>query len=161
MQHPVFAHPKMLGRCYDNVYHQGHFILDLPAQGKNLTEAQTMKVYDQEYEEVIAQIKNSLDLSAQSKVYPIVPMSLLNPEIILPPKVFLERRCLLDVKPGRVPQPRDYTFDGAQGLVDISWEQQVLTIQPDDIDRNPLYNQYPYQEADDYDNDKEEMEVDE
>ena len=25
-QSPTFAHPRLLGRCYDNVYHQGRFI---------------------------------------------------------------------------------------------------------------------------------------
>ena len=33
-QNPAFAHPKLLGRCYDNVYHNGRFIGDLPARGK-------------------------------------------------------------------------------------------------------------------------------
>ena len=51
-------------------------------------------------------------------------------------------------------------FDGAQGLVDISWEQWVPLIQPDDVDKDPLYNQYPYQEVDDYDDEEEEMEMD-
>ena len=51
-------------------------------------------------------------------------------------------------------------FDGAQGLIDLSWEQWVPVIQQDDINKNPLYNQYQYQEADDYDDDEEEMEVD-
>ena len=50
-------------------------------------------------------------------------------------------------------------FDSTQGLVDISWEQRVPSIQLDDVDKDPLYNQYPYQEADDYDH-EEEMEID-
>ena len=33
-QHPTYAHPKLLGWCFDNIYHQGQFIGDLPAQGK-------------------------------------------------------------------------------------------------------------------------------
>ena len=33
-------------------------------------------------------------------------------------------------------------------------------IQPDDVDKDPLYNQYPYQEADDYEDEEEEMEID-
>ena len=160
-QHPVFADPKMLGRCYDNVYHQGRFIGDLPVRGKNPTKAQMMKVYEKEYKEVIAQIENSLDLSAQGTAYLTVLMSLLNLEIILPLKVFRERCGLPDVPPGFVPQPWDYTLDGAQGLVDISWEHWTLTIQLDDIDRDPIYSQYPYQEGDEYDNNEEEMEVDE
>ena len=90
VQHPAYSHPKMLGNCFDNVYHQGSFIGDLPAWGKNPTEAQTKRVYDQEYEEVIAWIENSLDLSLQGMAYQMIPTSLLNPEIVLPPKVFQE-----------------------------------------------------------------------
>ena len=90
----------------------------------------------------------------------MVPTSLLNLEIVLPPKVFWEQRGLPEVPLGRMPQPRYYMFDGAQGLIDLSWEQRVPVIQQDDIDKNPLYNQYPYQEADDYDDKEEGMEVD-
>ena len=114
VQHPVFTHPKMLGRCYDNVYHQGRFIGDLLAWGKNPTKVQTKTIYDQEYEEVIARIENSLDLSHQGMAYPVVPTSLLNPEIVLPPRVFREQRGLLEVPPSHKPQPRDYTLDRAQ-----------------------------------------------
>ena len=53
-QHPVYTHPKTLGWCYDNVYHQERLIGDLLARGKNPTKAQTKKIYDQEYKEVIA-----------------------------------------------------------------------------------------------------------
>ena len=158
-QHPAYGHPKMLGHCFDNVYHQGWFIGDLPAWDKNPTETQTKRVYDQEYEELIAQIKNSLDLSLQGTVYHMIPTSLLNLEIVLPPKEFRELEGLPEVPPGHIPQPRYFMFDGAQGLVDISWEQRVPLIQPDDMDKDLFYNQYLYQEADDYD-DKEEMEID-
>ena len=41
----------------------------------------------------------------------------------------------------------------------MPWEQWVPLIQPDDIDQNLLYNQYPYQEADDFDDEEEEMEI--
>ena len=34
-------------------------------------------------------------------------------------------------------------------------------MQPDDIDRDPRYSQYPYQEANEYEEDEEDMEVDE
>ena len=34
-------------------------------------------------------------------------------------------------------------------------------MQPDDIDRDPRYSQYPYQEANEYKEDEEDMEVDE
>ena len=42
----------------------------------------------------------------------------------------------------------------------MSWEQWVPPIQPDDVDKDLLYNQYPYQERDVYDDDEEDMEVD-
>ena len=40
-QNPAYAHPKLLRRCYDNVYHNGRLIGDLPARGKPPTEDQT------------------------------------------------------------------------------------------------------------------------
>ena len=65
-QNPAFAHPKLLGRCYDNVYYNGWFIGDLPARGKPPTEEQSKKVNTQEYQEVVARIENSLDLMEES-----------------------------------------------------------------------------------------------
>ena len=88
-QHPTYAHPKLLVWYYDNVYHHGHLIGDLPAKGKQPTEAQTKKIYHQEYEELITRIDISLDLSLQSKAYPMVLTSLLKPNILLPPKFSL------------------------------------------------------------------------
>ena len=52
------------------------------------------QVYDQEYEELIARVENSLDLSLQGMAYQMIPMSLLNPEVVLPPKEFREREGL-------------------------------------------------------------------
>ena len=34
-QHLTYTHPKLLGWCYDNVYHQGRLIRDLPARGNH------------------------------------------------------------------------------------------------------------------------------
>ena len=93
-QHPTYTHPKLLGRCFDNVYHQGQLIGDLPAQGKPPSKEQTQKIYNQEYEEVVAWIKNTLDLTDESPTYPLVPTSLCNPEIILHPRLFWEQRGL-------------------------------------------------------------------
>ena len=51
-------------------------------------------------------------------------------------------------------------MDGVRGLVDLDWSQQTPIFHPDDIDRDPPFNQYPYPEDDlDYD-DEEEMETD-
>ena len=92
----------------------------------------------------MAWIKNALDLSIQSMSYPTVPTSLLKLDIILPPRTYQEQLNMPDPTPGCMPPSWDYEFDGAQGLVDLSWTQRVPLIQQDDIDKNLLYNQYPY-----------------
>ena len=61
-----------------------------------------------------------------------------------------------------MPEPWEYELDGTWGLIDLLWSQRVPQIQPDDIDRDPRYSQYPYQEANEFEEDDEEdMEVDE
>ena len=59
-----------------------------------------------------------------------------------------------------MPEPQEFNLDGIWDLVDLSWNQWVPQVQPDDIDKDSRYNQYQYQEADEYEED-EEMEVDE
>ena len=159
-QNPAFAHPKLLGRCYDNVYHNGRLIGDLPARGKPLTEDQSKKIYTQEYQEVVTRIENSLDLTEESPSYSIIPTSLVNPDIELPHRLFQECRGLPEIPPGRGPEPREYKMDGTWGLVDLDWSQRTPIFHPDDIDRDPRFTQYTFQEGDDYDdNDEEDMEV--
>ena len=122
-QNPAFTDPKLLRRCYDNVYFSGRLIGDLPARGKPPTEEQSMKVYTQEYQEVVAWVENSIDLMEESPLYSIVPTSLVNPDIVLPHSLFLERRGLPEIPPGRNPEPREYEMDGAWGLIDLDWSQ--------------------------------------
>ena len=90
-QNPAYAHPKLLRCCYDNVYYNGQLIGDLLARGKPPTEEQSKKVYTQEYQEVVARIENSLDLTEESPSYSVAPTSLVNPDIVLPPNLFRER----------------------------------------------------------------------
>ena len=159
-QNLVFVHPKLLGHCYDNVYHNGRFIGDLPARGKPPTEDQSKKIYTQEYQKVVAWIENILDLMEESPLYSIIPTSLVNPDIELPHRLFQERRGLPEIPPGRNPEPREYEMDGAWGLVDLDWSQHTPIFHLDYIDRDLRFSQYPFQEGDDYeDDDKEDMEV--
>ena len=158
-QNPAYAHPKLLGRCYDNVYFSGRFIGDLPARGKPPTEEQSKKVYTQEYQEVVAWVENSIDLTEESPSYSVVPTSLVNPDIVLPHSLFRERRGLLEIPPGRNPEPREYKMDGARGLIDLDWSQRTPIFHLDDIDRDPQFTQYSFQEGDDLDDYEEEMEV--
>ena len=158
-QNPVFAHPKLLGCCYDNVYYNGWFIGDLPARGKLPTEEQSKKVYTQEYQEVVAQIENSLDLTEESPSYSVVPTFLVNLDIVLPHSLFREHRGLPEIPPGRNPEPREYEMDGAQGLIDLDWSQCTPIFHPDDIHCDPQFTQYPFKEGDNLDDDDKEMEV--
>ena len=89
-QNPAYAHPKLLGCCYDNVYYNRRLIGDLPARGKPSTKEQSKKVYTQEYQEVVARIENSLDLTEESPSYSVAPTSLVNPDIVLPHNLFRE-----------------------------------------------------------------------
>ena len=159
-QNPAYAHPKLLGHCYDNVYHNGQFIGDLPARGKLLTEEQAKKIYDQEYEEVVAWIENILDLTDESPSYSMIPTSLVNPDIVLPHRLFRECCGFLEIPPVHNSEPREYEMDGARGLVDLDWSQRTPIFQPDDVDCDPWFSEYPYQEGDNYkDDDEEDMEV--
>ena len=51
-------------------------------------------------------------------------------------------------------------MDGAQGLIDLDWSQRMPIFHPDNIDCDPRFTKYPFQEGDDLDDDdEEEMEV--
>ena len=51
-------------------------------------------------------------------------------------------------------------MDGARGLIDLDWSQCMPIFHLDDIDRDPRFTQYPFQEGDDLDDEEEEeMEV--
>ena len=101
-----------------------------------------------------------LDLTLESPSYSMVLTSLANPDIVLPHHKFWKRRGLPELPSGRGPKQREYSMDGARGLVDLDWSQQTPIFHPDDIDRDPRFNQYPYPDDDlDYDDD-EEMETD-
>ena len=160
-QNLAYAHPKLLARCFDNVYFCGRIIGDLPARGRAPhSEERTKLIYDQEYEELVHQLENMLDLTLESPSYSMVPTSLVNPDIILPHHEFRKRRGLLELPPGRGPKQREYSMDRARGLVDLDWSQRIPIFHPDDIDPDPRFNQYPYPDDGlDYDDD-EEMEMD-
>ena len=89
----------------------------------------------------------------------MVPTSLVNPDIVLPHSLFLECRGLLEIPPGRNPEPREYEMDRAGVLIDFDWSQRTPIFHLDDIDHDPRFTQYPFQEGDDFDDDDEKMEV--
>ena len=108
----------------------------------------------------MARIENILNLMEESPLYSIIPTSLVNQDIVLPHRLFQERRGLPEIPPGHNPEPRAYEMDWARGLVHLDWSQRMPIFHPDDIDHDPWFSQYPFQEGDDYeDDDKEDMEV--
>ena len=121
-------------------------------------------MYDREYEEVVARIKDSLDLDRLSNrkflvPYHPIPCSLKNPDIILHPDEFAKRQSIPPPARAWVRPGRDYNMDGIVASVDVSWTQRIPGIVEDAIDKDPHYNQYPYQEEDeDY---EEDMDVEE
>ena len=120
----------------------------------------TKLIYDQEYEELVHWLENMLDLTLESPSYSMVPTSLVNPDIVLPHHEFWKCHGLPELPPGHGPEQREYSMDGARGLVDLDWSQRTPIFHPDDINRDPRFNQYPYPDDDlDYDDD-EEMETD-
>ena len=83
-------------------------------------------MYDREYEEVVACIKDSLDLDRLSNREFSVPYhpilcSLKNLDIILHPDEFAKRQSIPPPAPGQVRPARDYNMDGIIGSVDVSW----------------------------------------
>ena len=143
-QNLAFAHPKLLGHCYDDVYYNGWFIGDLPARGKPTSEEQSKKIYTQEYQEVVTRIENLINLMEESLSYSVAPTSHVNPDIVLPHTLFREHRGLLEIPPGCNQEPREYEVDGAWGLVDLAWSQSTPIFHLDDIDRDPQFNQLPF-----------------
>ena len=109
---------------------------------------------------MVTRVENSIDLTEESPSYSVVPTCLVNPDIILPHNLFREHQGLPEIPPGRNPEPREYEMDGAQGLIDLDWSQQMPIFHLDDIDRDPRFTQYSFQEGDDLDDyNEEEMEV--
>ena len=110
---------------------------------------------------MVTRIENSLDLTEESPSYSVVLTSLVNLDIVLPHNLFQEHRGLPEIPLGQNPEPREYEIDGAQGLIDLDWSQHTPIFHLDDIDCDPWFIQYPFQEEDDLDDDdEEEMEVD-
>ena len=114
---------------------------------------------------MVGHIKDSQDLDRLSNrefLVPFcpIPCSLKNPDIILHPEEFAKRQNLPPPALGHVKSTWDYEVDGAVGTVDVSWSQRIPGIVEDTIDKDPCYNQYPYQEGDDlyY---KEDMDIEE
>ena len=107
-QNPAYAHPKLLGRCFDNVYFCGQIIGDLPARGRAPhSEERTKLIYDQEYKELVHWLENMLDLTLESPFYLMVLTSLLNPDIVLLHHEFRKHCGLLELPPGRGPEQRE------------------------------------------------------
>ena len=100
-QNFAYAHPKLLGCCFNNVYFCGRIMGDLLARGKAPhSKERTKLIYDQEYEELVHRLENILDLTLESPSSSMVPTSLVNPDIVLPHHEFWKRHGFPELPPG-------------------------------------------------------------
>ena len=67
------------------------------------------------------------------------------------PDEFATRQSIPPPAPGRVRPAQDYNVDGIISSVNVSWTQRIPGIVEDAIDKDPHYNQYPYQEGNEED----------
>ena len=144
-QNLAYAHPKLLAHCFDNVYFCGRIIGDLPARGRAPhSEERTKLIYDQEYEEP------SPPAGEYAGPYPRESLLLNGSDISSEPghcppaSRVSEAPWTSGTATGRGPEQKEYSMDGARGLIDLDWSQRTPIFHPDDIDRDPCFNQYPY-----------------
>ena len=116
-QNPAYAHPKLLGRCFDNVYFCGRIIGDLPERGRAPhSEERTKLINNQEYEELVHRLENTLDLTLESPSYSMVPTSLVNPDIVLPHQEFRKRHGLPELPSGRRTRAKRIQHGWSKGI---------------------------------------------
>ena len=143
---PTYAHPLALGQYFDQVYHQGRFLGDLPKRRPGQAKEITQEVYNREVDEICAWLRSFDDAGFRNcRVLP--PTSLRNPEIILEP---VEYQQILAMKAGIskdliLPLVAEFETDGAQGRVDLAPGiplPERPREDPDNVDYESLYGVY-------------------
>ena len=90
---PTYAHPLALGQYFDQVYHQGRLLGELPKRWPGQAKEITRERYDREVDEICARLCSFDDPGFRNcKILP--PTSLVNPEIILEPAEYSSRSSL-------------------------------------------------------------------
>ena len=143
---PTYAHPLVLGRYFEKVYHQGRFPGKLPKCRPGQAAEITKECYDREMSEVCDWLRSFDDPNfCNCKILP--PTSLVNPEIILDPAEYWQ---ILDMKSVMTRDPihppvAQFKADRAQARVDIVSGTPIPSRprdDPDDVDYESLYGVY-------------------
>ena len=118
---PMYAHPLVLGHYFNQVYHQGRFPGKLPKRRPGQATEITQELYDREMAEIRDCLHSFNDPNFRSSKV-LLPTSLVNPEIILPPA---EYQQISSMKSGIAQDPihqpvSTFEADGAQAHVDIT-----------------------------------------
>ena len=141
--HPTYGHPKTLVRAYDQVYHEGREIGNLPLRGKK-TADQSEVVYREEYAQIVHRFSTLTRIDSEKFVRPM-PISLVHLEMIYPGKKY-EAYCLAAMESGPVVQYEpisDYQMDGLQPRIDLRPGTEIPVYPEDEVDANARFNEYP------------------
>ena len=141
--HPAYGHPKTLARAYDQVYHEGWEIGNLPLRGKK-TADQSEVVYRAEYAQIIHRFSTLTRIDSEKFVRPM-PTSLVRLEMIYPGKKY-EAYCLKATESGPVVQYEpisDYQMDGLQPRIDLRPGTEIPVYPEDEVDADAHFNEYP------------------
>ena len=144
--HPAYGHPKMLAQAYDQVYHEGREIGNLPLRGKK-TADQSEVVYQAQYAQIIHRFSTLTQIDSENFARPM-PTSLVHPEMIYPGKKY-EAYCLKAMESGPVVQyelTSDYQIDGLQPRIDLRLGTEIPIYPEDEVDADTCFNEYPLYE---------------
>ena len=141
--HPIFGHPKTLGRGFDHIYHEAREMGRLPLRSGKSAEV-SHSVYLDEYVQVVNRFSTLSRVNHKRWIRP-VPWSLVEPQMIYPGKMY--EAYSLKVPEDRHPLEREptssFTMDGLKSRLDMRPEVKIPEPPRDRVDEDPHYNTYP------------------
>ena len=149
--HPIYGHPKILGSGFNHVYHEAQEMGHLPLRsGKSPVESH--RVYHDEYAQVVNRLSTLSQVDNKRWVCP-VPVSLAQPEIIYPGKLYetYSLKVPKDGHPLEMEPTSTFTMDGLWPRIDVRPKVKIPEPVRDHVDKDPRYNTYPeFVEGDDW-----------
>ena len=136
---PSYGHTKLLGWNFDHVYHQSQNIVHLTQKNWDKTTNYNEFVYNWELNELLSHLQGSGDLNHSTR-HQLEPVSLLNPEMILPKGAFLvaykEKKDWIDeVWKCGGEKLSQYSHDDLQARLDWNGDPKNLKREEDTIDK--------------------------
>ena len=136
---PSYGHLKLLGWYFNHIYHMSRNIGHLTRKSRDKATDYNKSVYNRELNKLLSHLQGSGDLEYSTRDTP-GPISLLNPEIILPKTDF---RVAHENKKGWISEewvcrdevPSQYSHDHLQARMDWNGSPAKLDREEDDIDK--------------------------